>query len=173
MGRTEPDRQRPEVAVLVGLPGAGKSTFVKTCLPGDRVVVSKDLMPASAKNKGARQLRLIAAALDEGRSVVVDNTNPASVDRQGILALAREKGARTVAYWFPADVPASLARNARRAGRARVPHVAIFTVKKRLEPPRPEEGFHEVHRVCSEEGFRFEVKPMHVQPKYVERGIAT
>ena len=86
-------------------------------------------------------LREIAAALDAGRSVAVDNTNPSRADRAPVIELARARGARVVAYHVRATTREAVARNEGRAGRARVPKVAIFTVAKRLEPPAADEGF--------------------------------
>jgi predicted kinase len=134
-----------ELAILVGLPAAGKSTFCRERLRG-HVVVSKDLLP-NVRDRGARQQRLVAAALSEGRDVVVDNTNVSRASRAPLIALGRRFGARVVAYFFPIDAQTALARNERREGRARVPAVAIFAARKRLEPPAVEEGFDAVHRV--------------------------
>jgi predicted kinase len=41
-------------------------------------------------------MRLIEEALTEGRSVVVDNTNPTVEDRAPIIALTRRYGAEVV-----------------------------------------------------------------------------
>ena len=129
-----------ECAILVGLPGAGKSTFYRARLSGTHVLVSKDLYPQGA-NRQARMLRDIARVLGEGRSVAVDNTNPSRRDRAPIIDLARAYGARTVAYHVRATTREAVARNEGRMGSGRVPKVAIFTVARRLEPPvRDEPG---------------------------------
>jgi predicted kinase len=135
-----------ECAILVGLPGAGKSTFYRARLSGTHVLVSKDLYPRSG-NRQARMLRDIARALGEGRSVAVDNTNPSRRDRAPIIELARACGARLVAYHVRATTREAVARNEGRTGSGRVPRVAIFTVARRLEPPGRDEGFHEVFDV--------------------------
>ena len=142
----------PELAVLIGLPGSGKSSFARARLSG-HVLVSKDLL-RNSRRKEARQTELIAEALAAGRDVVVDNTHPRRGDREGVIAQAREAGARVVGYWFDASVADCLARNARREGRAKVPPVAIFIAAKRFEPPALEEGFDALFRVqLSEQGF--------------------
>lgn len=56
----------------------------------------------NARHRQRRQLRLIDEALAAGRSVVVDNTNPAPEDRRPLVAAARARGAAAV--WFPASV---------------------------------------------------------------------
>ena len=145
-----------ECAILIGLPGAGKTTFYRARLSHTHVLVSKDLFPR-AGNRQARMFREVAAALDDGRSVAVDNTNASRADRAPLIDLARARGARVVAYHVRATTREAVARNDERAGRARVPKVAIFTVAKRLEPPAAEEGFDAVCDVLPKEGLDFDV----------------
>lgn len=133
--------------MLVGLPASGKSTFTAERFAATHVVVSKDRMPRSARNKRARQRREIEAALAEGRSVVVDNVNATVAERAEIVEIGHALGARVVAYFLESTTRESVARNASREGKARVPNVAIFTAAKRLVLPGHAEGFDEVHVV--------------------------
>jgi predicted kinase len=132
-----------ELVVFVGLQGAGKTTCYRCCFAGTHEHISKDAWP-NARHRQRRQLRLIDQALGAGRSVVVDNTNPAPEDRLPLVAAARTHDAVAVAVWFPASVGECLARNLRRQGRARVPEVAIFSTARRLRPPSAQEGFDRV-----------------------------
>ncbi len=133
-----------ECVVLVGLPGAGKSTFAQARFPGHDHI-SKDAFPPSARNKQARQDAALRAALTAGRSVIVDNTNVTPAERAAIIAIAREFGARVIGYYLEVSTREAVARNEKREGRARVPKVAIFTAAKRLVPPSASEGFDELH----------------------------
>ena len=143
-----------ELAIFVGLQASGKSTFYRERLSASHALVSKDLM-RNVRDKNRRQLALVRAALREGRSVAVDNTNPSPADRAPLIGLGRELGARVVAYFFDTAVPGCLARNAERQGRAQVPPVAIFTAARRMVAPRLEEGFDALYRVhLQPEGFR-------------------
>jgi predicted kinase len=148
-----------DLVVLAGLQGSGKSTFHAARFADTHAHVSRDRFP-NARDPGARQRALVEAAARAGRSVVVDNTNARRADRVELVALARALGLRPVLYWFPPDVPASLARNARRSGRARVPAVAIHATRKRLEPPDPAEGFEAVYEVTATAEGGFEVTPL-------------
>lgn len=134
------DIPTPELVLLVGLQGAGKSTFFARRFAASHLHVSKDLWP-NGRHREERQRRVVDQALAEGRSVVVDNTNPTAADRAGVIALARQHGARVVGYYFPPSLAESLQRNAWREGKKRVPDKAILITRARLEPPRWEEGF--------------------------------
>ena len=140
-------RSRPEVVILVGLPGAGKSTFARATFPAHEYI-SKDAFPPSVRNKQARQDAALRAALGAGRSALVDNTNVTLADRAAIIAIAREFDARIVGYYLDVPVREAVARNERREGRAKVPKVAIFATAKRLVAPSPSEGFDELHIVA-------------------------
>ena len=146
--------------ILIGLPASGKSTFYRERFAATHDHVSKDLMRNAARPQ-ARQQQLIAASLARGRSVVVDNTNPTRADRAAIVSLARQHGAAASAYYFETAASDALRRNRLRQGRGRVPDVAIFTVRKRLEPPDASEGFDRIYVVRLHEAERrFEVAPL-------------
>jgi len=134
---------RPDVVILVGLPGSGKSTFARERFPAHDYI-SKDAFPPGARDKQARQDAALRAALRAGRSALVDNTNVTIADRAAIIAIAREYGARVVGYFLDVPVREAIARNELREGRAKVPKVAIFTSAKRLVPPSLAEGFDEL-----------------------------
>ncbi|WP_309141841.1 ATP-binding protein [Streptomyces griseicoloratus] len=136
-----------EVAVMVGLQATGKSTFYRQRLQDGHILVSKDLFPRGARNKQARQMRLIEEALSAGRSVAVDNTNPSAEEWAPLVAAGHAHGARVVAYWFPPDLAGSLRRNAVRTGHRRVPVVGIRATLKRLRRPSRADGFDAVYDV--------------------------
>lgn len=107
-----------------------------------------------------RQAQLIAAALDAGRSVVVDNTNATAAERAALIALGRAQGATITGYYFPTEPGVALRRNRMRTGKARVPDVAIFAIHKRLQPPSMAEGFDALYEVrVDEDSHRFMVTP--------------
>lgn len=149
--------QSLECVILIGLPASGKSTFYRERFAATHDLVSKDAMRHTGQPQ-RRQEQLIDASLGAGRSVVVDNTNPSVLERAAIIAISRRRGAQVAGYFFPTDARDALRRNRAREGRARVPDVAIFAARKRLEAPTYDEGFDGLYIVTVNEDARaFEV----------------
>jgi len=126
-----------ELVLLIGLPGSGKSSFFEAKFAGTHVQVSKDLLGKRHRDERV-QLR-IAEALDAGKPVVVDNCNVTVAERESVIRVAGSVPVH--AYVFPFDSYQSIARNATRKGRKRVPLASIYTKAKYYVEPTWEEGF--------------------------------
>src|SRR4051812_11856491 len=105
-----------EVVVFIGLQGSGKSTFYRTKFAATHVLVSKDLFRSNRRPE-RRQAHLIEEMLNEGLSVVVDNTNPTIEDRAAIISIARAYGAKVIGFYFDASVNDCVERNGKRTGK--------------------------------------------------------
>lgn len=145
-----------ELVLLIGLQASGKTTFVRSHF-SEHVHLSKDLL-RSARNKEARLQRELRAALEAGRSVVIDNTQPHPKDRAALIEIGHAFGARVVGYFFVSRLRDSLARNERRTGRARVPETGLLVTAQRLRRPTREEGFDALHEVTLTEAGAFVVR---------------
>jgi predicted kinase len=110
------------------------------------------------KNRARRQAQLVEAALQAGRSVVVDNTNPTVEERASLIELGKLYGAQILGYYFESTVSDCLERNQQRTGKARVPDVGIFATAKKLVPPAYAEGFHQLLYVKMTENSAFEIR---------------
>jgi len=152
-----------ELVLFIGLQGSGKSSFYRARFAATHVHVSKDLWP-NARRREARQQRLIAEALAEGRSVVVDNTQPRVEDRAPLIEIGRRLGARVVGYAFESELEACLARNAARVGRARVPDKALLITRAKLRWPSYAEGFDALFHVRMAPEGDFQVRPWRESP---------
>jgi predicted kinase len=159
-----------ELVILIGLPAAGKSTFAQQYFAATHDYVSKDRLRRNGR-PGRRQARLLDAALQAGRSVVVDNTNATIEERSTLICLGQAYRAHIARYYFPSAVSDALDRNRARTGMARVPAVAIYATRKKLVPPNYAEGFAALYAVRIGAGGAFEVrswqeeKAEHGQPR--------
>lgn len=131
-----------EAIVLVGIQGSGKTTFAHARFGQTHVRISRDVVKTPH-----RERVLQYTCLGLGQPFVADNTHGTPASRAPLVAAARAAGFRVVAYHFPSDVAAALARNAQREGRARVPEVAIHATAAKLVAPSRTEGFDAVFRV--------------------------
>lgn len=141
---------------MIGLQASGKSTFARRRFGAAHRYVSNDLL--GNKSTLARKRReLIEAALQQGLSVVVDNTNATIEVRRELITLGHLYGAEIVGYYFATPIKQCLERNRAREGSARVPDVAIFATLKRLILPSYAEGFTKLFYVCNAGDQHFEV----------------
>ncbi|HEU5229717.1 MAG TPA: ATP-binding protein [Ktedonobacteraceae bacterium] len=145
-----------EVVILIGLQAAGKSTFYQTHFANTHEYVSKDQL-RNNRQPARRQQQLIEAALQAGRSVVVDNTNPTREEREPLIRLGHQYGAEIIGYYFEPQVKQSLERNRQRMGKAQVPDIAIFSTLKKLTRPAYAEGFDKLYLVRTGKETIFEI----------------
>jgi bifunctional polynucleotide phosphatase/kinase len=80
------DFQPKEMVLMVGAPGSGKSTFCKNFLPG-YIRVNRDTLKTKEKCYKVAEENIL-----QGKSVVIDNTNPKKEDRRYFIDLAKKHG---------------------------------------------------------------------------------
>lgn len=141
-----------EAVIFVGIQGAGKSTFYRERFFNTHVRINLDML--HTRN---RERILVRACLLARQPFVVDNTNVRAADRAVYIAPAKAAGFRVAAYYFVPDLHASIARNNARAGGEAIPVQGVIATLKRLEAPKPEEGFDAIYEVRVLPENRFEV----------------
>ncbi|HKH48781.1 MAG TPA: ATP-binding protein [Thermoanaerobaculia bacterium] len=144
-----------EAILLIGIQGAGKSTFYRERFFDTHVRINLDMLKTRY-----RERVLLSACLLAKQPFVVDNTNVLAKERARFIEPARENAFRVHAYFFEPDVRASIARNARRTGKGVIPVKGVLGTHKRLEPPRLEEGFDRIYRVLLTPKGGWEVEEM-------------
>jgi predicted kinase len=143
-----------EVVLLIGIQGAGKTTFYHERFAETHLRLSLDVLRTRH-----RLWVLFESCLALQQRCVLDNTNVRRRERAPYIQAARAAGARVVGYFFVPAVSASLARNAQRTGRAYVPPKGLVGTYKRLSRPHPIEGFDALYCVEQTSDGRFVVSP--------------
>ncbi|MCC9606139.1 AAA family ATPase [Blastopirellula sp. JC732] len=123
-----------EGIIFIGLQASGKSSFFQERFFATHVRISLDLF--RTRN---RERRLLAACLETGQPLVVDNTNPTRDARTVYIDALKQARFSVVGYYFQSQLSQCLVRNQQRE--RSVPDVGLFSTAKRLELPTLEEGF--------------------------------
>jgi predicted kinase len=139
-----------EAAIFIGLQGSGKSTFYQQRFASTHVRINLDTLKTRP-----RELALLEDCIAKEQDFVVDNTNATIAERARYIHPAKTAGYKVVAYCFDVDVKDCLARNAKRSGAARIHPAAIYSTRKRLQPPIPNEGFDSIYKVCATSADQF------------------
>lgn len=142
-----------EAVILIGLQGAGKSTFVRERFFATHVRINLDMLKTRNREK-----RFLATCIETRQPFVVDNTNPSRAERQVYIEAAKHAGFRVVGYYLLSKVKDCMRRNERRPVAERIPGAGILGAAGRLQIPVREEGFDELYYVRIDDGDLFVVE---------------
>lgn len=153
----------PEVQILVGLPGSGKSTYVNKLLHNGNnyVIISSDaIIEKKAKEEGKTYSEMwrklikkatkateveLKAAISFGTNIIVDQTN-LTVDKRKWILDQLSEGYYKVAVYFTTpmeEIEKRLEKREKETGK-RIPVNTINDMVKKLEVPQVGEGFDEI-----------------------------
>ena len=137
---------KPELVVMVGFPGSGKSSFFRNFFkPAGYVHANRDTLKTMDKCVAAAD-----AALKAGKSVCVDNTSPEPSDRAMYLKVAKQHGVRARVFHMQASKELAWHMNLVRAQlgiSARVSSIGYNIYKGKFREPTTAEGFDAVVKV--------------------------
>lgn len=142
-----PLAERQRIVLLVGLPGAGKSSWLAaqglSAISTDQIrgLLADDVTNQSIHGRVFATVRyLIRHRLAIGRPVTyVDATHLTRIEREPYARIARWYGCELEAVFFEVPLEECLRRNATRE--RVVPQEAIQAMAQKLQAPEPEEGF--------------------------------
>lgn len=157
-----PPGQAPEVVVILGIPGAGKSSLAEPYVEAGYVRLNRDELGGKLDDLVPH----LRAALGSGqRRVVLDNTYPTRRTRALVLAAARDAGVPVRCLWLDTSLADArhnaVLRMLHRHGRLLSPdEIALFSKTeantipplaqaiwlKNFEAPSVAEGFDQVER---------------------------
>jgi predicted kinase len=131
-----------EAIILIGIQGAGKSTFCRDRFFDTHVRINLDMLKTRHREK-----LLLDACLTAKQPFVVDNCNSAREDRCRYIEPAKAAGFTVVGYYLQSKVADCHERNRQRTGKQVVPIKAMLGTAGRLELPSLTEGFDKLYYV--------------------------
>lgn len=156
---------KKRVYLMCGVPGSGKSTWIKENLnefEGTTKVVSRDqirfsLLEASEcsnyfdKEKEVYKefISQIKASIKENDNTIIDATHLTEKSRNKIFSSLQPeiKDCQITVIWIKVSLATALARNEKRIGKEKVPVYVIKDMFNKFETPMFAEGFHHLRIV--------------------------
>ena len=142
-----------EAVILVGIQGAGKTTFCKERFFESHIRINLDMLRTRYREK-----LLFEACLEAKQKFVLDNTNLTREEREKYIVRAKEFGFKIVGYYFQTKIEKAIERNNQRQGKAKIPEKGLRGAFKRLQIPSFEEGFDEIFYVWINDENQFAVE---------------
>ena len=131
-----------EMIIFTGIQASGKSTFYKERFFRTHMRISMDML--NTRNKEQKFLDLCFSL---HQRVVVDNTNPAGIDRRRYIEQAKNNKYKVIGFYFQSKIEDAIKRNSNRVGKECIPEIGIRSTSRKLELPSFDEGFDELYYV--------------------------
>jgi bifunctional polynucleotide phosphatase/kinase len=127
----------PEIIIMVGYPGSGKSAIAKNiCKTGNYIHIEGDIYKTSSKMRKA-SLEYIS----QSKSIVFDATHSSIKKRKEFVDLSKKYNYKVKCIHVATTLDISYKQNKSRSDEKQVPKIAYSVYKKYYEEPTEEEGF--------------------------------
>lgn len=130
---------QPEMIILVGMAGCGKSTMADKYAKLGYNIVNQDTLKTSK-----RCIAMAAKLVNEKKYLVIDNTNPAKKTRQIYIQIAKQGGYSVKCIYLNTSKEIckhnNIYRSIKNSDREIVPDIAYNMFKKNFEMPTKDEG---------------------------------
>lgn len=151
-----------KLIMMAGIPGSGKSTWIREHKAKADLVISRDEIRFSMLREGedyfAHEDTVIESFLNKievllfcGETVWADATHLNRKARKRVLDRVGRFADEIECVWIDTELDTAIERNDKREGRARVPRGVIRRMFFSMEPPEEEEGFDKITII--EEGY--------------------
>ena len=129
-------KKKKGMIIIIGIPGAGKSTLVEQLFPLHECV-SLDALPERGQNS---EDKLLFKLCERGANIVIDKANIDKITRIRYINMAKEHNYDSIqAVILDTSYDAACARNATR--KRHVPPGVIKDYAQKFEWPKIEEGY--------------------------------
>lgn len=132
-------KDNQELVIMVGYPGSGKTTLVNKVFDENNQyqILHGDQLKTESKIKSK-----LTVYLDQGKSVVIDATNPSIKKRKVFIDIAKKNGIFCRIIAVSTSFDESLARNNQRD--TVIPKIAYYVYRKNYQEPTIDEGADEI-----------------------------
>ena len=127
----------PEIIIMVGYPGSGKSTIAENICKRDNYIhIAGDIYKTSSKMRKASLEYIL-----QSKSIVFDATHSSIKKRKEFIDLGKKYNYEVKCIHITTSLDISYKRNKSRCDEKQVPKIAYSVYKKYYEEPTEEEGF--------------------------------